>query len=37
MVVRGAVDRESLAVAVGLGPHQHITLAQTVGYPKLAK
>ena len=37
VVVRGAVDREALAVALGLGPHQHITLAQTVGYPKLAK
>jgi SagB-type dehydrogenase family enzyme len=36
-VVRGAVDREALAVALGLGPQQHITLAQTVGYPKLAK
>ena len=36
-VVRGAVDREALAVALGLGPHQHITLAQTVGYPKSAK
>jgi len=37
VVVRGAVDRAALAVALGLEPHQHITLAQTVGYPKLAK
>jgi SagB-type dehydrogenase family enzyme len=37
VVARGAVDREALAVALGLGPHQHITLAQTVGYPRLAK
>jgi SagB-type dehydrogenase family enzyme len=36
-VVRGAVDREPLALALGLGPHQHITLAQTVGYPGSAK
>lgn len=36
-VVRGAVDREALAVALGLRPHQHITLAQTVGYPIMAK
>jgi nitroreductase len=37
VVVRGAVDREALAAALGLGPHQHITLAQTVGYPGPAK
>jgi SagB-type dehydrogenase family enzyme len=36
-VVRGAVDREALAVALGLGPHQRITLAQTVGYPGTGK
>lgn len=33
-VVRGSVDREALAAALGLAPHQQITLAQTVGYPK---
>jgi len=33
-VVRGAVDRDALAVALGLGPHQRIILSQTVGYPK---
>lgn len=33
-VVRGAIDREALAVALGLGPHQRITLAQTVGYAR---
>ncbi len=32
-VVRGSLDREAMAVALGLGPTQHITLAQTVGYP----
>ena len=37
VVVRGAVDREALSVALGLGPHQHITLAQTVGYPTMSK
>ena len=31
-VVRGSVDREALAAALGLTPHQHITLAQSVGY-----
>jgi SagB-type dehydrogenase family enzyme len=36
-VVRGAVDRDALSVALGLGPDQHVTLAQTVGYPKTAK
>lgn len=34
VVVRGALDKEALAVALGLGPQQWITLAQTVGYPK---
>jgi len=34
VVVRGALDKEALAVALGLGPHQRVTLAQTVGYPK---
>jgi len=33
-VVRGAVDRDALAIALGLGPHQRIILSQTVGYPK---
>jgi SagB-type dehydrogenase family enzyme len=33
-VVRGLVDREALAAALGLSPHQQIILAQTVGYPK---
>lgn len=33
-VVRGSIDRERLAKAMGLGPEQHIVLAQTVGYPK---
>jgi SagB-type dehydrogenase family enzyme len=36
-VVRGSVDREALAKALGLSPHQQVTLAQTVGYPKQAR
>ncbi len=32
-VVRGLVDREALSKILNLGPEQHITLAQTVGYP----
>ena len=32
-VVRGMVDRRSLAHVLGLTPTQRITLAQTVGYP----
>jgi len=32
-VVRGSVDRPALAKAMKLRPDQHITLAQTVGYP----
>ena len=32
-VVRGSVDRDALAKAMGLAPHQRIILAQTVGYP----
>ena len=32
-VVRGMVDRDPLAKAMGLRPDQHIVLAQTVGYP----
>ena len=35
-VVRGNVDRDALSVALGLGPDQHVTLAQSVGYPKAA-
>ena len=34
VVVRGLVDREALAAALKLAPHQQIILAQTVGYPK---
>ncbi len=33
-VVRGLVDREAAAKVLKLRPEQHITLAQTVGYPK---
>ena len=33
VVVRGLVDREALGAALGLGQHQRIILAQTVGYP----
>ncbi|MBS1125591.1 MAG: nitroreductase [Nitrospirae bacterium] len=33
-VVRGSVDRETLAKAMRLRPDQKIILAQTVGYPK---
>jgi SagB-type dehydrogenase family enzyme len=32
-VVRGLVDREALGTALGLGSHQRIVLAQSVGYP----
>ncbi len=32
-VVRGAVDRDALAQAMGLRPEQAVILAQTVGYP----
>jgi len=32
-VVRGMIDRPSLAKVMGLGPHQKIVLAQSVGYP----
>jgi len=31
-VVRGALDREALAEAMGLGPGRHVTFAQTVGF-----
>ncbi len=33
-VVRGLVDRPALAEKMQLRPEQHITLAQSVGYPK---
>jgi SagB-type dehydrogenase family enzyme len=33
-VVRGLVDRRKLAPALGLGVHQRIVLAQTVGFPR---
>lgn len=33
VVVRGLVDRDALAAALGLGAHQRVILAQTVGYP----
>lgn len=33
-VVRGYVDKESLAKAMNLKPEQKVVLAQTVGYPK---
>lgn len=32
-VVRGLIDREALAAALGLRKHQRIILAQSVGYP----
>jgi SagB-type dehydrogenase family enzyme len=34
VVVRGSIDRSSLAKAMALRPEQQIILAQTVGYPK---
>jgi len=33
-VVRAMIDRPALAAAMGLGPEQHIILAQTVGHPE---
>jgi SagB-type dehydrogenase family enzyme len=36
-VVRGSVDHETLAAALGLGKHQQIILAQSVGYPVKAE
>jgi nitroreductase len=33
VVVRGSVDRDALAAALGLGKQQKVILAQTVGYP----
>lgn len=35
-VVRGSIDRDALAAALGLGPRQKIILAHSVGYPKAA-
>ncbi len=32
-IVRGSVDRDALSSTLNLRPSQHITLAQTVGYP----
>jgi len=33
-VVRGLLDPETMAKVMKLRPEQHITLAQSVGYPK---
>lgn len=33
-VVRGLVDREAMAKTMMLRPEQHVTLAQSIGYPK---
>lgn len=33
-VVRGSVDRQAVAAALGLGPRQQVVLAQSVGYPR---
>lgn len=33
VVVRGTIDRPALGAALGLGSHQRIILAQSVGYP----
>lgn len=33
VVVRGLIDREALGAALGLGKHQRVILAQSVGYP----
>lgn len=33
-VVRGLVDRRTLAAALGLSHHERIVLAQSVGYPR---
>lgn len=37
VVVRGLVDREALGAALGLGKHQRVILAQSVGYPAGAR
>jgi hypothetical protein len=34
VVVRGLVERETLAAKMGLRPEQRILLAQTIGYPE---
>lgn len=36
-VVRGSIDRDALAAALGLGARQTIILAHSVGYPKTGK
>jgi SagB-type dehydrogenase family enzyme len=33
-VARGLFDAAALATALGLAPHQHVVLAQTVGFPR---
>ena len=33
VVVRGLIDRPRLAEALALQAHQHIILAQSIGYP----
>lgn len=33
-VVRGLIDREAMAATMMLRPEQHITLAQSIGYPQ---
>ncbi len=33
VVVRASIDRERIATVLGLGPEQHVVLAQTVGNP----
>lgn len=33
-VVRGLIDREAMAKVMQLRPEQHITFAQSIGYPK---
>jgi len=35
-VVRGSIDKTALAKVMKLRPDQHVTLAQSVGYPKKA-
>ncbi len=37
VVVRALIDRDELAKTMKLGPDQHITLAQSIGYPKPKK
>jgi SagB-type dehydrogenase family enzyme len=33
-VLRGWIDREAIATALGLTPDEHVLLSQTVGFPK---